>query len=192
MKICKKCGAEKSLDQYSRHPTTRDRLQTSCKECAKTFTRRYYAENRDAILASARPLRHDKYMVNRDTERAQAAERYRKDRERILVRNQQWRKRNPEKARAINRRISPAKRKVHHYAWVARKKRNGGTFTSAEWMALCERYGNCCLRCGEAKPLTADHVIPLSKGGRNDIGNIQPLCGPCNSTKHTKTIDYRR
>jgi 5-methylcytosine-specific restriction endonuclease McrA len=36
------------------------------------------------------------------------------------------------------------------------------------------------LCCGEAKPLTVDHVVPVSKGGSNDISNIQPLCLECN------------
>jgi 5-methylcytosine-specific restriction endonuclease McrA len=34
-------------------------------------------------------------------------------------------------------------------------------------------------------------VVPVSAGGANTIDNIQPLCGPCNSAKHTQTIDYR-
>ncbi len=39
--------------------------------------------------------------------------------------------------------------------------------------------------------LTPDHIIPLSQKGPNTIDNIQPLCLNCNSSKGTKTIDYR-
>lgn len=64
-------------------------------------------------------------------------------------------------------------------------------FTHAEWAALCAKYGNICLACGQLRPLTADHIVPRSKGGAFDISNIQPLCGPCNSSKGDRTIDYR-
>lgn len=72
-----------------------------------------------------------------------------------------------------------------------KKSQNGGEYTIDEWQALCDHYGNKCLACGRQEPLTADHVIPVSKGGRNDISNIQPLCKSCNSSKGTRTIDYR-
>jgi 5-methylcytosine-specific restriction endonuclease McrA len=56
---------------------------------------------------------------------------------------------------------------------------------------LCEKYHKRCLCCDKRRKLTADHVIPVSKGGTSDISNIQPLCQPCNSSKGAKIIDYR-
>lgn len=64
-------------------------------------------------------------------------------------------------------------------------------FTQAEWEALCTSYGRQCLACGATEPLTADHVVPRSKGGSLDISNIQPLCRSCNSAKGDREIDYR-
>jgi 5-methylcytosine-specific restriction endonuclease McrA len=67
----------------------------------------------------------------------------------------------------------------------------GGAFTVSEWKVLCKKHGNRCLCCGKRRKLTADHVVPVSKGGSSNIENIQPLCKSCNSKKGTKTTDYR-
>ncbi len=48
------------------------------------------------------------------------------------------------------------------------------------------------LSCGASEVvLEADHVVPLTRGGTDDIGNIQPLCGVCNRRKFTSVVDYR-
>ena len=73
-----------------------------------------------------------------------------------------------------------------------RRTKAGGSFTLQQWIVLCNKYGNVCLCCGKHKKLTADHVIPISKGGSSNISNIQPLCLSCNSHKHTGTTDFRR
>jgi len=43
-----------------------------------------------------------------------------------------------------------------------------------------------CVYCNATKDITIDHVIPLIKGGSNDLENLQFLCRKCNSKKHTK------
>ena len=30
---------------------------------------------------------------------------------------------------------------------------------------------------------SADHIVPISRGGGDDIDNLQPTCSPCNTAK---------
>lgn len=81
--------------------------------------------------------------------------------------------------------------------WVLHQKRlkqNGGSHTEGEWENLKAQYNWICLSCQKREPevvLTKDHIIPVSKGGSDNIENIQPLCRSCNSAKHTQEIKYK-
>jgi 5-methylcytosine-specific restriction endonuclease McrA len=138
--------------------------------------RKWYLKNRIYLLQQAHLWR----INNRETSR-ESNRKWKKNNPEIVLREgREWRKNNPDKV------------KVNDHRRLALKAGNGGSFTAAEWNSLCKHYRQHCLCCNKKRKLTADHVVPLSKGGTSNIENIQPLCGPCNSRKGTKTIDYRK
>jgi 5-methylcytosine-specific restriction endonuclease McrA len=152
--------------------------------------KKYYLKNRKRILERNKAWNraHSAVIIAIGKRWAEAnpeaaLERYRKyqreNRSLCRARCRDYQKAHPEVFKAIKHKRRTAKTQA------------GGSFTPAEWNALCKHYKHRCLCCGKRRKLTADHIIPVSKGGSSNIDNIQPLCGPCNSSKGAKTIDYR-
>jgi hypothetical protein len=51
---------------------------------------------------------------------------------------------------------------------------------------VLKRDGHRCRSCGntaEVEPLHVDHIIPIAKGGKSDLENLQTLCQSCNLGK---------
>ena len=76
--------------------------------------------------------------------------------ERIRLYQKQYTKNNPEKNRAKGERRR------------AKVTGNGGYFTAEQWIDLCNKYDNKCLRCGidgtrtKQGKLEIDHIIPIT------------------------------
>jgi 5-methylcytosine-specific restriction endonuclease McrA len=204
-KVCLKCGTWKNRTQYWEDRRAIDGLRNWCIDCfqaieppqrmPRTNTRRPFVsstkrfrrgglserEKQDRRAAQARTNYHVRPKKPKRNRRALTAEeRAAKHNERV----RHWR-RTTDQARL--RAYCAAQRQQRR----AQRKGNGGSFTADEWQRLCVLYDNRCLRCKEQKPLTVDHIIPLAKGGKNDITNLQPLCFSCNSSKGAKIVDYR-
>ena len=85
-------------------------------------------------------------------------------------------------SRACGRRSGKARRR-------AREAGAPGEYTWAQVIRLHlladKRYSYCDGHVAQPEP---DHVVPISRGGRNDIGNILPCCQQCNGDKGDMTL----
>lgn len=63
---------------------------------------------------------------------------------------------------------------------VTPKRRRMSAKTS---QIVFDRDGRKCLHCGTTQRLTIDHIWPVSRGGSDDLENLQTLCHSCNSKK---------
>lgn len=172
---------EISRESYARHAEeNRERDRKRRAENPELFRERS-RESRERNIERAREYDRQRAKENPTRNREATLKWYRNNKDHHLEVGQKWRKENPESASAV---VSRRR---------AKEKQAPGDFSTSEFRALCAQYDNRCLSCGRSDvKLTADHVVPLSRGGSNDIGNIQPLCGSCNSRKNAKTIDYRQ
>jgi len=67
-----------------------------------------------------------------------------------------------------------------------------GDHTYAEWKMMVRFFDNHCVRCGKRDFVQCDHIVPVSEGGSNGMGNLQPLCALCNTMKgFWDIVDYR-
>lgn len=89
--------------------------------------------------------------------------------------------------------MTPEMSRLYEMRRLHRKKSLGGHFTLEEWTKKKEMFDYRCLWCEKKEPeikLSADHRIPISKGGSSNIENIQPLCRNCNSKKRDRFIIF--
>lgn len=170
----------------------------ACKYCAKPFA--HPLRGRRRIFCSEACTQNQWALDHPDVIKARRQSNYANPayRDRIKKSASEWQKANPERARTKKNAWAKTEKgkllgKSTFHRRRARKLNAGGSFTRTEFKALCTATGNRCLCCGQAvglAKLTADHIVALVAGGHNGIGNIQPLCMPCNKAKGTETMNY--
>lgn len=203
-KVCRVCGETKDIAEFPKDRSKRTGYASLCKVCNRAACKRAYWQNieiyktrnkawREKNSEACYAQRRKWYAAHTEEMRAYQREYYLTNKDAILQDRKDNANRNNARRRKTYQKDSE-KAAAFASNRRARITNNGGSFTVQEWAALKTEFDNQCLCCKIAEPeihLTVDHIIPISEGGTSDIDNIQPLCKVCNSSKGTRTIDYR-
>lgn len=70
-------------------------------------------------------------------------------------------------------------------AHIAREKKKASELRKTNWWRSFLQDGKChyCGKKFPAEEITMDHIVPLSRGGKSNRGNIVPCCKECNNSK---------
>lgn len=176
-KTCIRCGIEKVYSDFYVNRTRRDGRQQICKECSKQFNIQnkeqmyeYQIKNKERIATNKQEYRKKNKKKLKNANAKWYAENSEKVKENVKL----WRETHPDAVSEIR----------HRYR--ARKK--GSNAFRIDHRFIRWLYASSCVVCGSSKSIHADHVIPLSRGGRHSEGNLQPLCQRCNTAKGAKLM----
>jgi 5-methylcytosine-specific restriction endonuclease McrA len=199
MKVCSSCHAEKECTEFWKRRASKDGLQNVCISCTQG--------RKSSVPAD---VRRQQGQVWRDNNRERvnlyAARRRAKDPVRSAAEAKSWlgdhkellaeRKRvrraeDPEHCRAVakaRRDKNPEQHRAHNRTRRARVANALATLTPEQWAAIVEFFEGRCAYCNEHdRPITQDHVKPLSRGGQHAPDNVVPACKPCNTSKGART-----
>lgn len=170
MKPCRVCKIEKPLSEFHPNPRCSGGHVHQCKQCVKEKSSKYWRENKEAIHARNR-------------------EWARKNPDKIAAYHKKWATENPEKNAASYKNWAKANpTKVRSISQRRRLREKGNQIFEILPRDMKRLYASPCFYCGKTGKMTADHVIPVSRGGAQSIGNLVPACPSCNFSKHNLFI----
>ena len=169
-KTCKHCGQVLQLQHFYKHAYNKDGLMNVCKAC----------HNKRCRIVEQR---------NREKRRAYSRKYYRENPDKYKNFAKQYREKYPEKVRQTYenwRKADPMRDKIRHHRRRALKESVLSFKVTAKEMRRIKSQP--CIYCGSREKICIDHIVPLSRGGNNSIGNYAPACLRCNSSKKNKLI----
>lgn len=102
-----------------------------------------------------------------------------------------WEMKDPEHVRALGRRYFREQHEKYLAKLRNRRAKTHAGVTEHQWEEIVALHKGRCAYCvGPYEEM--DHVVPLSRGGRHEPGNVVPACRDCNRSKGSRTPEEWR
>ena len=216
LKRCAGCGEIKPLDVFDKDKRSMYGVQCYCKICRAQY-RQEHREETSAWKKQYRQTAHGKETVQRywrthkDKKAEKDARYFRGHKEEKYEYDKQYRLENKErldalkqqynqtpKGKAIRRAIgirylqTPNGKASQCAGRFRRRVRIGDNLVTSELkIEVIDASNGICPYCGN--PINGDghidHIIPVSRGGTNGLGNLVYCCAHCNLSKNNKDLN---
>lgn len=181
IKICTKCKRLLVANEINFTKIKRGKygLTSQCIECKKIYDNQRYNKYTDDI----NKRNNQYYKNNKDSITKQHRQYYKDNKDKIKERHKQYKKENPHiQLNTFNkRRLS---------------EEQGGGISKEQWYEMMIFFDFRCAYSGikfssnnKIKDRTIDHIIPLDKGGENEIWNLVPMLHNYNCSKNNKNME---
>ena len=162
-----------------------------CQQCQKERPIKQFRPGHKKCRSCENELRQAWRVSNRTQDNLIAATFRNRNREALKLAQRDYRASFPERVAASKAKYHRNNRERWAFYKANRKAQTncthvGSRFTLQEWKSIQHEQGYRCVWCLELKPLTIDHLVPLSRGGHHTASNIVGACKSCNSSKKDK------
>lgn len=214
MKFCPRCERIKPVSEFHKASKARDGLHFRCKDCQREHAQNYYKANRDKVRAQVVRYREANPESHQQASRSYSRRRYQQNRESAKVYGQQWRENNPDYQRqwrdshreTVREQERERLRQRYHAdpdyrarvmarveARRAKKLGLGSDLLVLDFLVqrdlgICQICLNPVLEAFGPRGASPDHVIPLSRGGPHEYGNLQLSHLSCNHRKNSRIL----
>jgi 5-methylcytosine-specific restriction endonuclease McrA len=171
-KVCTKCQKTCLVTDFYKG-------QSRCKTCAKEYSMAWQKANPDKVKKAWKKSNRKRWVEQKQDQE-------------YMTKKAVYFKANSAKRTATAKAWNQANKQRYHQH-VANSKIKRRVAQEARTFKILDKeykklYNSPCAFCGSTKKITMDHIIPISRSGNHSVGNLQPLCQSCNSSKKSRLV----